>query len=184
MKETELIAVNARDYQIIDRHLNVSAIVRATDESLMIGEFPAGQIIQCGGPELLEACVKLNGCKVGEAKITKGYGSGSFDYVIHTVDPRYVENAGNRKDLLASCYRACLRIAIENNIRSIAFPSISTVYKDNYDNNPIPLKEAVEVAVPTVKSFTMEHVGEIDVIKWVLYDDVTFSAYMHEISLF
>ena len=182
MKETNLIAVSARDCQIIDRRLNVSAIVRAADESLACGEFPAGQIIHCGGPELLEACLKLNGCKVGEAKITKGYGSNSFDYVIHTVDPRYIENEGNRTDLLASCYQACLSIALENNIRSIAFPSISTVYNDNYDNNPIPLKEAVKVAVQTVKSFTMERAGEIDTIKWVLYDDVTFSAYKDEIN--
>lgn len=74
-------------------------------------------------------------------------------------------------ELLASCYRSCLELAVENGIRSIAFPSISTgIYS-------YPLGEAAEIAVRTAKQFVVGHPGKLDVIKWVLFDDNTLQAY-------
>ena len=179
---TELIAVNARECQIIDERLGVQAVVYAADEKLEYGEFPAGQIIQAGGPELLAAKNALKGCKVGEAKITKGYGYFDSRYVIYTVDPRWLEDSENELEMLSDCYRACLQAAADNGIRSIAFPSIATLYKDNPESLPIPLDDAVKTAVKAVKEYTLQHPGMIDTVKWVLYDEETLKAYSDEIE--
>ena len=182
VESTELIAVSAYECQITDERLGVQAVVYAADEKLERGEFPAGQIIQAGGPELLAAKNALNGCKVGEAKITKGYGCFDSRYVIYTVDPRWIEDSENELEMLSECYRACLQAAADNEIRSIAFPSIATLYKDNPESFPIPLDDAVKTAVRAVKEYTLQHPGTIDTVKWVLYDEETLKAYSDEIE--
>ncbi len=136
-----------------------------------------GAIHRAAGHELLEECRLLSGCETGKAKITNAYKL-PCAYIIHTPGPRW--RGGNKKEreLLASCYRSCLELAVKKGIRKIAFPSISTrIYW-------FPLDEAVKIAVRTTKEFVSEHPGEIDVIKWVLFDDRTFDAYREELDHF
>ena len=165
-KETELRMVKGDITKVSD----VEAIVNAANKSLLGGGGVDGAIHRAAGPKLLEECRTLHGCNTGEAKITKAYDL-PCKYVIHTVGP--VWNGGKRKEaqLLADCYRNSLQAAIDNGIRSVAFPSISTgVYS-------YPLKEAAEIAVTAVNEFIEEHPGELDLIEWVLFDRNTFNVY-------
>ena len=117
----------------------------------------------------------LNGCKTGQAKITRAYKL-PCEYIIHTPGPHWNGGKSKERELLASSYRSCLQVAVDNGIRSIAFPSISTgIYH-------FPLYEAVKIAVRTAKEFAAEYPGELDVIKWVLFDDNTLKAYADEIE--
>ena len=129
-----------------------------------------GAIHRAAGPELLAECRTLNGCPTGEAKITKAYRL-PCDYVIHTPGPIWQGGNHREPELLAACYRNCLTRAVENGIRSIAFPSISTgIYS-------YPLEKAAEIAAETAKDFVKEHPGKLDLVMWVLFDDQTLGAY-------
>lgn len=129
--------------------LDVDVVVNAANTSLLGGGGVDGAIHYAAGPELLEECRRLKGCPTGEAKITRGFRLKSR-WIIHTVGP--VWKGGNRNEavLLASCYVNSLRLAVENNLRSIAFPAIST------GAYAYPLIEATEIAIETVRSFTRE----------------------------
>ncbi len=154
----------------ITKDHNVQAIVNAANTSLLGGGGVDGAIHRAAGPELLAECRMLNGCKTGQAKITKAYNL-PCEYVIHTPGPVWNGGRLHEAELLASCYKSCLETALQKEIRSIAFPSISTgVYS-------YPLEEASEIAVRTVKEFVKEHPGSFDVIKWVLFDERTLQAY-------
>lgn len=158
----------------ITKDHGVQAIVNAANTSLLGGGGVDGAIHRAAGPELLAECRLLNGCKTGKAKITKAYNL-PCEFVIHTPGPHW--NGGNSREheLLASSYRSCLELAVENGIRSIAFPSISTgIYH-------FPLDEAAKIAVGTARDFEAEHPGKLDVIKWVLFDEKTFEVYEKEI---
>ena len=136
---------------------------------------PGPAIHRAAGPELLEECRHLSGCETGKAKMTKAYKL-PCDYVIHTPGPVWRGGQKKERERLASCYRSCLELAVKNGIRSIAFPSISTgIYG-------FPIDEAAKIAVETSKAFVSEHPGELDVIKWVLFDDITFAAYKDAIE--
>ena len=119
-------------------------IVNAANNTLLGGGGVDGAIHRVAGRELMEECRMLNGCNTGEAKITKGYGL-KAKYVIHTVGPRYREE--NDEALLIQCYKNSMRLAKEYNIRSIAFPAISTG-KFCY-----PYEEATRIAVETVSEW-------------------------------
>ena len=159
----------------ITKDHGVQAIANAANTSLLGGGGVDGAIHRAAGKGLLQECIKLHGCKTGQAKITKAYDL-PCEYVIHTPGPVWRGGKANERELLASCYRSCLELAVENNIRSIAFPSISTgVYH-------FPLEEAARIAVSTVKRFVEEHPDKLDIIKWVLFDDNTYRVYSDVIN--
>ena len=126
--------------------LDVEAIVNAANEKLLGGGGVDGAIHRAAGPELLEACRELDGCPTGEARITKGYNLPAR-YVIHTVGPVWQGGDSNENNLLANCYRNSLQLAADHNLRSIAFPSISTgVYR-------FPIKQASRIALRVILDF-------------------------------
>ena len=154
----------------ITKITDVQAIVNAANSSLLGGGGVDGAIHRAAGKELLFECRLLGGCKTGQAKITKGYNL-HCDYVIHTVGPVWNGGGKNEAEFLGHCYYNSMKVALENGIRRIAFPSISTgIYC-------FPVEQAAKIAVRTVNSFLNENEQAFELVEWVLFDDYTKQVY-------
>ena len=171
-KETPVIRAVRGDITKIN---DVDAIVNAANTTLLGGGGVDGAIHRAAGPDLLKECRTLGGCETGKAKITGAYNL-PCRYVIHTPGPIWKGGRQGERELLTSCYRSCLELAVENGIRKIAFPSISTgVYH-------FPVKEAADIAVQTARRFAAEHPGSLDLVEWVLFDDHTMQVYTEAVN--
>jgi O-acetyl-ADP-ribose deacetylase (regulator of RNase III) len=155
----------------------VDAIVNAANTSLLGGGGVDGAIHRAAGRELLEECRKLNGCETGKAKITKGYNLPA-KYVIHTVGPVYNGGRQGEPELLASCYRESLILAVENGIESIAFPCISTGVFG------YPFREACVIALRTVEDSlqTNESISQVYMVCFGDSDFERFEAILKDLS--
>ncbi|HTX87600.1 MAG TPA: O-acetyl-ADP-ribose deacetylase [Bacteroidales bacterium] len=154
--------------------LKTDAIVNAANRSLLGGGGVDGAIHRAAGPELLDACRKLNGCPTGEAKITPGFRLPAR-FVIHTVGPVWSGGQHRENDLLASCYRRSLELAAQNGCRSVAFPNISTgIYG-------FPKKEAARIAIGTVKEYLKENPVP-ESVEFVCFDEENARIYEEEMN--
>lgn len=153
--------------------LEVDAIVNAANERLNGGDGVDGAIHLAAGPGLLQECLALGGCPTGEARITKGY-SLKAKYVIHTVGPVWFEESDHESRLLENCYRNSLQLAVEHDIRTIAFPAIST---GAYGFPPGP---AARIAMGTTREF-LESGNHSMEVTFVCFDEGSLRHYEAQI---
>jgi len=152
---------------------STDAIVNAANSSLAGGGGVDGAIHRAGGPAIMQQCRRIGGCPTGNAVITTG-GNLKAKYVIHAVGPRY---DGTRKEaaLLKSAYQESLRLASAKNLKSIAFPAIST------GAYGYPLNEAARIALQTTSQYLKEH-QDIELVRFILYDQSTYDIFTKELK--
>jgi O-acetyl-ADP-ribose deacetylase (regulator of RNase III) len=158
--------------------LQVDAIVNAANSSLLGGGGVDGAIHRAGGKAILDECIKIRdrqgGCKVGEAVITTA-GNMPAKYVIHTVGPVWNRSNSGADHLLASAYENSLKLAVENSVKTIAFPNISTgIYH-------FPKDKAADIAIHTVNDFLSNH-KQIEKVLFVCFDEENYGIYKKLLS--
>jgi len=171
------VSINQTKLAIIQGDITkqaTDAIVNAANPSLMGGGGVDGAIHRAGGPAILEECKKIvaqqGRLPTGKAVITTG-GNLKSQYVIHTVGPIWHGGSRNEAELLDSAYYECLKLAAENKLASISFPSIST------GAYGYPVDEAAKIAVSTVVSFLKEQATSLKDVVFVLFDSRTYQSY-------
>lgn len=154
--------------------MEVDAIVNAANNTLLGGGGVDGAIHRAGGPIILEQCKKIGGCPTGEARITTA-GNMPSKYVIHTVGPVYKGGNKNEAKLLYNAYYNSMRLAKEYNLKTIAFPAISTgVYG-------YPKDEACDIAISAVMDF-IDKEGEIEEVYFVLFSNKDYTLYESKLN--
>jgi O-acetyl-ADP-ribose deacetylase len=155
--------------------LEVDAIVNAANSSLLGGGGVDGAIHRAAGKELEFECRMLNGCKTGQAKITKGYKLPA-KFIIHTVGPVWQDGHASEKLLLEKCYLNSLELAVAKGLRSIAFPAISTgIYG-------FPAELAAVIAIASIRDFLERHPGSFDRVILVAFDANTEAIYQSKLE--
>jgi len=150
--------------------VKADTIVNAANTTLLGGGGVDGAIHRAAGPELLEECRRIGGCKTGEAKITKGYNLPA-EFVIHTAGPVWHGGDSNEEKLLGLCYTNSLELAKTYSLKSVAFPSISTgAYR-------FPIARAASIALKTVKSYINKNPDSLDKVIFVLFSDEDLQIY-------
>ena len=154
--------------------IKVDAMVNAANSALAGGGGVDGAIHRAGGPELMRELdvirEKEGGCPTGSAVVTHA-GRLPAQYILHAVGPRYRDGAHGESELLASCYRTCLALAAERNLKTISFPSISTgIYG-------YPIDEAAELAVRTVADFLQQNRGSLHTVKLIQFSEADHQIY-------
>jgi O-acetyl-ADP-ribose deacetylase len=149
--------------------LDVDAIVNAANTTLLGGGGVDGAIHQTAGPELVAECRTLGGCEPGEAKLTHGYRLPAH-FVIHTVGPIWRGGMCGEAQILANCYRNSLQLAVENEIKTIAFPAISC------GAYGYPIEEAAQIALKTTREF-LALSDQIEKVIFVVWGEDVYDAY-------
>lgn len=170
MSGLQKIAIIKRDITA----LAVDAIVNAANSSLLGGGGVDGAIHRAAGKDLYLECLNLRGCKTGEAKMTKGYRLPAR-HVIHTVGPVWQGGSADEKELLAACYTNALKIAAAADLKTIAFPSISTGIFG------YPIGQACAVAFDSVLAVIADH-ASIERITFCTFSETDFSIYQNEFA--
>jgi O-acetyl-ADP-ribose deacetylase (regulator of RNase III) len=156
--------------------LQVDAIINAANNSLTGGGGVDGAIHRAAGPQLREFCITLRGCETGYAKITPGFNL-SAKFVIHAVGPVWNNGTENEETLLAMCYQNSLQLAVENDIKTIAFPCISTgAYR-------FPFDKAAGIALQAVDQF-LQHHSSIEKVYLVVFGERELKNYEKIVARF
>jgi O-acetyl-ADP-ribose deacetylase (regulator of RNase III) len=166
------IAINKSILELVEGDITrqeTEAVVNAANSGLRGGGGVDGAIHRAGGSQIMEECRKIGGCPTGEARLTTG-GNLKAKYVIHAVGPIYSDGNQGEPDLLASAYLHSLQLAREHDIKSIAFPSLSTgAYR-------YPIHKAARIALKTVIDYLNQH-EDLHLVRFVLFGPDAFAAY-------